>query len=68
MLTRIRTKFFQSEDARMMQMQMGMANMGGGGPAGFDASAAFRAERDQLSLAKHGNQLANAERDLLGHR
>lgn len=58
----------QSEDARMMQMQMGMANMGGGGPAGFDANAAFKVERDQISLAKHGSQLANAERDLLGSR
>jgi hypothetical protein len=35
----------QSEDARMMQMQMGMAGMGGGGPVGFDANAAFKFEQ-----------------------
>ena len=58
----------QSEDARMMQMQMGMANMGGGGPQGFDASAAFRMERDQLGITKRGQNLENAERDLLGDR
>lgn len=52
----------------MMQMQMGMANMGGGGPGGFDANAAFKSEREQMNLAKHGNKLANAEKDLLHHR
>ena len=51
-----------------MQMQMGMANMGGGGPQGFDASAAFRMERDQLGITKRGQNLENAERDLLGDR
>ena len=58
----------QSEDARMMQMQMGMANMGGGGPQGFDANAAFRMERDQLGITKRGQNLDNAVKDLLGSR
>lgn len=58
----------QSEDARMMQMQMGMANMAGGGPQGFDANAAFKMEREQLGITKRGQNLENAEMDLLGDR
>ena len=52
----------------MMQMQMGMANMGAGGPQGFDASAAFKNEREQLQICRQQENLCKAEKDLLGLR
>jgi hypothetical protein len=48
-------------------MSMGMPGMGGGaGQVGFDAGAAYRAEREALSIAHHDWIAESAERSLLG--
>eukprot|EP00622_Pseudochattonella_farcimen_P007362 FR743328.1.p1 GENE.FR743328.1~~FR743328.1.p1 ORF type:complete len:120 (+),score=19.12 FR743328.1:56-361(+) len=46
---------------------MGMG-MGGGGPNGFNAEAAYKMERENLDLVKHKWALADAEKKLLGPR
>jgi hypothetical protein len=53
---------------KMMQMQMGMGMMGGGGPQMFDASAAYRFELDMLNITKPDFQGDKYERKLLGDR
>ncbi len=53
---------------KMMQMQMGMGMMGGGGPQMFDASAAYRQELDMLNITKPDFQGDKFERKLLGDR
>lgn len=52
-----------TDEARMMQMQMG--GMGGGQ---FDATAAFRQEREMLMLTKYTCGGSKAEQALLGKR
>jgi hypothetical protein len=48
---------------------MGMGMMGGGGgPQMFDASAAFKAERELLSITKYDYKGDAAEKSLLGDR
>ncbi len=44
---------------------MGMG-MGGAGQVGFDAGAAYRQEREALSIAPHDWVAESAERTLLG--
>ena len=56
----------ESDEARMMQMQMGMGGMGG--PQGFDASNVFKQQREMLSISKHEFAGDIAERQLLGSR
>jgi hypothetical protein len=46
---------------------MGMG-MGGGGQMGFDASAAYKSEKEALGIAKHVFVGTRAERELLGTR
>lgn len=53
-----------SDETRMMQMQMGA--MGGG--QGFDASAAFKHERDLLKLTKYVSTAEKAEINILKNR
>jgi hypothetical protein len=57
-----------SDEQRMMQMQMGMPGMGGGMGGGFDANTAFKRERELLSIIKHKSASDQAERQLLGDR
>eukprot|EP01034_Spumella_vulgaris_P037532 gene37532-46304_t len=46
---------------------MGMGGAGGGGnPMGFDASAAFKNERESLGITRHEWLADKAEKDLLG--
>jgi hypothetical protein len=54
-----------TDEARMMQMQMG--GMGGGGGQ-FDASAAFRQERELLQMTRYTCGGSKAEQTLLGKR
>jgi hypothetical protein len=55
------------DEAKMMQMQMGgMGGMMGG--QGFDASAAYKAEKENLSITKHEWVASHIERALLGDR
>lgn len=57
----------ESDEARMMQMQMGM--MGGGGGSGFDAKAVFQRERKELNnISRHDFVGDEAEKQLLGDR
>ena len=51
-----------SDEAKMVQMQMGM----GGSQMGFDASAAYKAERDNMLLANPTFDLQYAEYTYLG--
>lgn len=46
-----------------MQMQMGM---GAGNPAGFDATKAFKQERESLQLHSHQWKLQTVEYQFLG--
>lgn len=54
----------------MMQMQMGMGMVGGGGPQGFDAKLAFKNEASMIEITKHtfDEVVDRAERLLLGDR
>ena len=54
----------------MMQMQMGMGMVGGGGAQGFDAKAAFKGEASMIEITKHAYDEVcdRAERLLLGDR
>eukprot|EP01038_Epipyxis_sp_PR26KG_P008053 gene8053-10911_t len=54
------------DEAKMMQAQMGMGLMGGGQQMGFDASAAFKNEREILGIAPHEWMAEREERLLLG--
>ena len=58
----------ESEEQRMMQSQMGgMAGMGG--PAGFDAASAFRAERSAVQFSRYHHNVGEvAESEMLGRR
>jgi len=58
----------EMDDARMMQMQMGMGMMGGGQQMGFDAAAAFRMERENMVIMRHEWSANKAERRILGDR
>jgi len=52
------------DESRAMQMQMGM---GMGGPGGvFDAPAAYKHEREELSMTQHAWALEDAELSLCG--
>lgn len=55
------------DEAKMMQMQMGMG-MVGGNQMGFDAKAAYKFEYDNLSFMKHEWSSNKAEKVLLGAR
>jgi len=55
------------DDGQMQMMQMQM-QMGGGNAMGFDASAAYKQEIGQLSIAKHEWSADKAERALLGDK
>lgn len=52
-----------ADDAKMMQMQMGMGM--GGNAANFDASSAYKQERELLLLHRHSFIGNKAEKDLL---
>jgi len=54
------------DDAKMMQMQMSMGMGGGAGQMGFDASAAYKQEKESLGIMKHDFVGEKAERQLLG--
>lgn len=55
------------DDARMMQAQMGMgAGMGAQQQMQFDASKAYKAEKENLMIVNHVWAVADAERKLLG--
>ncbi len=57
----------ESDEARMMQMQMGMGGMGG--PQGFDAKGNFKKQRGELAaIGKHDYYGDYAEKQLLGNR
>lgn len=58
---------FEFDDPTAMQMG-GMNMMGGGNQMGFNASAAFRGERDALMICKHDWEGNKAEKRLLGDR
>jgi hypothetical protein len=53
------------DDTKMMQMQMGMG-MNGGAQVGFNASAAYKSEREALGIVAHDWLAEHAERELLG--
>jgi hypothetical protein len=55
------------DDGQMQMMQMQM-QMGGANAMGFDASAAYKQEIEQLSIAKHEWSADRAERSLLGDK
>ena len=57
--------FAASDDAKAMQMQMGMD---AGPNMGFDAPKVYKQERVSLRLHTHEWQLAFAEKKLLGER
>jgi hypothetical protein len=52
-----------NEDAKAMQMQMGM---GAGPNVGFDAPKVYKQERVSLALHQHEWMLEHAEKRLLG--
>jgi len=54
----------------MMQMQMGMGMVGGGGPAGFNAKEAFKGEVSMLEITQHKYEeiMDTEEKKLLGDR
>lgn len=56
------------DDMQMMSMQMGMMGGGVGGQnqMGFDAAAAYKQERERLSIFKHGWVAEKVERAILG--
>lgn len=53
------------DQAKMMQMQMGGM---GGMMGGFDASAAYKAEKENFKITKHEWIASHIERTLLGDR
>lgn len=54
----------------MMQMQMGMGMVGGGGPAGFNAKEAFKGEAAMIEITRHkyDEVVDFEEKRLLGNR
>eukprot|EP00596_Hydrurales_sp_CCMP1899_P001486 CAMPEP_0119035286 /NCGR_PEP_ID=MMETSP1177-20130426/2217_1 /TAXON_ID=2985 /ORGANISM="Ochromonas sp, Strain CCMP1899" /LENGTH=119 /DNA_ID=CAMNT_0006993309 /DNA_START=592 /DNA_END=951 /DNA_ORIENTATION=+ len=54
----------EMDEQRMMQMQMGMGMMGN--QAGFDAGAAYRMEKDLLTITTHQWVSDLEEKKLLG--
>ena len=54
----------------MMQMQMGMGMVGGGGPAGFNAREAYKGELNMIEITSHkyAEVMDNEEKKYLGDR